>query len=372
MSAEEIPEPDRAEGLPHPRETQHLLGQTTAEETFLASFNSGKLPHAWLIQGPRGVGKATLAWRIAKFLLTRPQDAGDALFGAPEPPQTLDADPDHPAVRRAMALGEPRLFLLRRAWNAKDKRLTTAIGVDEVRKLKNFFTLSAADGGWRVAIVDSADEMTPSAANALLKILEEPPEKAVLLLVAHQPADLLPTIRSRCRALRCRPLGPADQAAALEAAGLPLGSETTAISELSGGSVGAAARLIEGDGVALYRTVLGCIAAAPGMDRPTIRQIAEACSGATNAARYDLTRELIQIALSRLARHGALRPSVWTEAAPEEARHFARLAATPQMARRWADLAADLAARTGHAKAVNIDPAAVILDLMLAIDRTAR
>jgi DNA polymerase III subunit delta' len=163
--------------------------------------------HAWLISGPKGVGKATLAWKIARFLLAEaPADAG--LFGAPPPPATLDLPHDHPIVRRTTALSESRLCLVRRGWDEKAKRLKSEITVDEARRLKSFLSLSAADGGRRVILVDAVDEMNTNAANALLKILEEPPARTTLLLVSHQPARLLPTIRSRCRDLRCATLAP--------------------------------------------------------------------------------------------------------------------------------------------------------------------
>ena len=266
------PEPDRVEGAPHPRETRALCGQARAEAAFLDAHAGGRLHHAWLLTGPRGVGKATLAWRIARFLLTEPPAAdGAGLFGdTPPAPTSLDVPEDHPALRRMEALAEPSLFLLRRAWDdkARPPRLKTVITVDEVRRLKGFFALSAADGGRRVVIVDAADEMNANAANALLKLLEEPPAGAVLLLVSHQPSRLLPTIRSRCRELRLETLGAEDMAAALAAAGHAPGEEAEALAELAGGSVGEAVRLANLDGLAAYRSLVALFAGAPGIDRP--------------------------------------------------------------------------------------------------------
>ena len=213
----DFPEPDRVEGAPHPRETLRLFGQSEAEAAFLEAFNAGRLHHAWLITGPRGLGKATLAWRIARFLLATPEDDG-GMF-APPPPETLDIPADHPVSRRLAALSEPRLYLLRRGLNDRETMVTQDILVGEVRLMKDYFNLTAADGGRRVAIVDAADEMNPQAANALLKLLEEPPEKVTFLLISHQPFGLLPTIRSRCRTLRLRALDSADLTAALQAAG---------------------------------------------------------------------------------------------------------------------------------------------------------
>ncbi len=274
-------EPDRLAGAPHPRESAALFGQAPAEAQFLEAAATGRLHHAWLVTGPRGIGKATLAWRIARWLIAGQEAA------------TLDMAPTHPVFRQLAALASPQLFLCRRPWDDKAERLKTAITVDEVRALKAFFQLSATDGGRRVAIVDAADELTGSAANALLKILEEPPARAVLLLVSHRPAALLPTLRSRCRELRCAPLAPADLAAALAAAGAPPDPATAgALAALAGGSVGTALRLAAQGGVARYGEIVELLRRSPPVDRPRAIALAEAAAGRDAAARYELTLDL--------------------------------------------------------------------------------
>ena len=249
MSDDTAPLPDRVEGAPHPRETPHLIGQGAAERAFLDAYNAGRLHHGWLITGPRGVGKATLAWSIARFLLATPSGDDGGLFGdAPPLPDSLDIPVDHPVARRILAGSDPGLYLVRR-WGAgtsdKDRekafeegRFSQDIRVSEIRGLASFIHLSAAEGGRRVVIVDAADEMNTQAANALLKMLEEPPARTVLLLVSHQPSRLLPTIRSRCRELRLSPLNPQDMAQSLAQAGVDPGSDAGALAELSAGSVG--------------------------------------------------------------------------------------------------------------------------------------
>ncbi len=370
MSDDPTPEADRVDGAPHPRETRHLIGQSAAEAAFLEAYTTGRLHHGWLITGPRGVGKATLAWRIARFLLAEAPASEAALFGAPPPPDNLDIPDDHPVARRMAALSEGRLFLLRRAWDADKKRLKAQITVDEARKLKGFFGLSAADGGRRVVIVDAADEMNVSAANALLKLLEEPPANTTLLLVSHQPSRLLPTIRSRCRELRLATLSPDDMATALEAAGCSAEGDTAALAELSIGAVGEAVRLTNLGGLEGYTDLVRMFTDLPGLDRARAIRLAEACAGRGAEDRLDLTIGLIETFLARLARAGATRQTP-PEAARGEAALFARLAPDAHAARRWADLHQSLGQEARHGRAVNLDPAALVLDMVLKIDEAA-
>ena len=360
-----LPEPDRVEGAPHPRETVHLFGQGDAEAAFLAAFNAGRMHHAWLLTGPEGLGKATLAWRIARFLLATPADDG-GMFGAPAAPTSLDVDPTAPILRRIAALSEPRLYLLRRGPNEKRTDLMTVISVGEVRRMKSFFELSATDGGRRVAIIDAADELNPAAANALLKVLEEPPKDATFLIVAHQPARLLPTIRSRCRALRLSPLDPADMAAALAQAGVET-NDPAALATLAGGSVGAAIRLARHDGLTLYRSILSLAATLPRLDRPRMLALAEAAGRRGAEAVFDLTVTLIDLLLARLARQGATATPA-PQAAPGEAALFARLCPDASAARDWADLAQTLGARARQGRAVNLDPSALLLDMLMRLE----
>jgi DNA polymerase-3 subunit delta' len=364
-----LPDADRLEGAPHPRETGTLFGHAPQEAEFLAAFTSGRLHHAWMLTGPKGVGKATLAWRAARFLLATPEDGG-GMFAAPLP-TTLDIEPTHPVARRMLQLAEPRHFLLRRAPNEKETALSQVISVDEVRKMKSFFALSAADGGRRTAIIDSLDELNPAAANALLKLLEEPPASVTLFLIAHQPARLLPTIRSRCRELRLTPLGPQDLADALTQAGGDIAPEDrTALAELSGGSTGEAFRLTNLDGLKLYAALIRLMTTLPRLDRPQALALADLAAARGAAETFDPLVTLIDLFLARLARHGAT-GDIPPEAAPGEAQLLHRLAPDPEAARTWAQLAQTLSARARRGKAVNLDPAALLMDILLKVDETA-
>lgn len=264
-SPQEVPEADRFADAPHPRETQTLYGHDAAERDFLDAWQSGRMHHAWLIGGPEGIGKATLAYRIARFVLAGGEGADGLALPA-----------DHTVTRRVAALGHPDLIVVRRAWDEKPKppRFKTVISVDEVRKAIHFFQMSAGAGGWRVAIVDAADEMNIQAENALLKTLEEPPQKSLLLLVSHAPGRLLPTIRSRCRRLLLQPPGRDELFAALADAG-----QEAALAALDGkgrdelatharGSVRRALQLLDGGALAIFREVDAILEAPPGrMDR---------------------------------------------------------------------------------------------------------
>ena len=368
MNDEVLPEPDRIDGAPHPRETPNLFGQNQAVEEFLGAYTSGRLHSGWLISGPRGVGKATLAWKIATFLLA--ETADDGLFGTPPPPTSLDVAPDHPDARLVQSGAHPRLYVVRRPYDEKLGKLKTEITVDAVRGLKGFFHMSSADGGRRVVIVDAADELNRNAANAILKELEEPPERTTILLIAHQPSRLLPTIRSRCRALRCGPLGPDDLAQALAQADQHTDAPD-ALAALSGGSAGDAIRLMNHDGLALYAELVQLFDGLPQLARPAALKLAESCAGKTAEVRYGMTLDLIDHLLARLARAGLMGEPA-SQGAMGEARLLARLSPDDRAARAWAQVQQQLSARARHGKAVNLDPAALILDIIFQIEQTAQ
>jgi DNA polymerase-3 subunit delta' len=243
-TASEPNDSDRIEGFAHPRESFALLGQDVALGRAARALRAGRPPSAWLITGAPGIGKATLAYRIARYLLAH----GASDVGA----EDLSVPQDHPAARQVMAQSHPGLLVLKRAVNPKTGKLMTVLSVDEIRKLADFFGMTSGAGGWRVAIVDTADDMNDNAANALLKMLEEPPGHAMLLLLSNTPGRLLPTIRSRCQRLDMRPLDDVTLEKAL-AEELPemSAAERASLARLSGGSIGAALTLATGDGAAL-------------------------------------------------------------------------------------------------------------------------
>ena len=230
--------------FPHPRKTLSLIGQDAALAIAARAIRGARPPQAWLISGPPGVGKATMAFRIARYLLAHGAKADGA--------EDLALAANDPVSLQVAAGAHPGLLLLQRGINPDTGKLRRDLNVDEIRKLAGFFGMTSGAGGWRVAIVDTADEMNDNAANALLKMLEEPPARAMLLLLSNTPGRLLPTIRSRCQRLVLRPLEETLLADVLKS-WLPEASETERLqlARLSGGSLGAALQLAGGDGQAL-------------------------------------------------------------------------------------------------------------------------
>ena len=198
--------PDQIEGRPHPRETSSFIGRPAAEREFLDAYRLGRLHHAWILGGPEGVGKATLAYRIARFLLAHPKPRNASVQMA----RDLFVDPSHPAAVAVAKQKHQDLRVLRRGLNEKTGKPQTEIPVADVRDAIAMFHETALNESWRICIVDAAEDLNRSSANALLKTLEEPPEQSILLLVSHAPDRLLPTIRSRCRRLDLGPLSPDD------------------------------------------------------------------------------------------------------------------------------------------------------------------
>jgi len=227
-----------------PRKTLALVGHRSALATAARAIRAGRPPQGWLISGPPGVGKATFAFRIARYLLA---------FGATDRgPEDLSVPENDPTSMQISAGGHPGLLVLQRGINPNTGKPMTVLGVDEIRKLSGFFGMTSGAGGWRVAIVDTADDMNPQAANALLKALEEPPARAMLMLLSNAPGQLLPTIRSRCQRLDLRPLSDAELSKELNARLPDLGAgERETLIRISSGSIGAALTLAEDDGLAL-------------------------------------------------------------------------------------------------------------------------
>ena len=273
--------PESQFAVPHPRETYDLFGHREAEAALLESYRSGRIPHAWLIGGPQGIGKSTLAYRMARFVLSHRDPSVPDVQRA----MNLNVDPSQPVARHIAAGAHGGLLVLQRTANEKGV-MRTVITVDETRETITFFGSTAAVEGWRVCIVDTVDELNPNAANALLKILEEPPRQSLFLLVSHTPGRVLPTILSRCRRLTLRPLAKADVVrAASQIAGL--GPDDPSLSEAADAAEGSVARaltLLGGDGVKLHHRTAALLASLPQIDTRELHALGDALSGSDKVA----------------------------------------------------------------------------------------
>ena len=257
-----------------PREAQNLFGHGEAERTLLDAYHSGQMAHAWVIGGPSGVGKATLAYRLARFVLAHPDSSASAVQQA----KSLAVPDDNPVARRIANGAHPDLLVLRRTINEKTGKLYQDIIVDEIRKTVPFFGSTAGEGGWRIAIVDSLEELNPFGENALLKILEEPPPRSLLLLVSNAPGRILPTIRSRCRALLLRPLSGRETAQAVAAVTGQTAEDQDIIEAVAAanGSPGRALKLLDSKVLALRRKVLDLLDQLPSPDPQAMHALGDA------------------------------------------------------------------------------------------------
>jgi DNA polymerase-3 subunit delta' len=300
----ETPESDRYEDAPHPRATLKLFGHAAAEQELLDAYRRNRMAQAWIIGGPEGVGKATLAWRLTRFLLAHPDPAAAVVQAAAD----LSVPDNHPAARRIASLALADIFLLRREWNdkAKPAKHFTEIRVDDVRKVINAFHQASGTGGWRVCIVDCADDLNRSAANALLKLIEEPPERSLFLLIAHQPGRILPTIRSRCRKLMVGGVTEAEIAGAIDAIGAPWAQrpapDIAAAAARAEGSVREALRLLDGDALAFDASIVKLFDRLPSIDWIGVHMLADKLAGRDNEAAYETFMRALQRHIDRRVR----------------------------------------------------------------------
>jgi DNA polymerase-3 subunit delta' len=276
--------------IPHPRERHALIGHKRAELAVLEALRSRRLAHAWLIAGPEGIGKATFAFRVARFVLAE----RDPFAAAAREPGSLAVAPSERVARQIAAGAHPDLFVLERTLGTNGK-LRTEITVEDARRATSFLQTTSAQGGWKMLIVDVADELNRSAANALLKIIEEPPDRSLVLLVAHAPARLVPTIRSRCRGLRLDPLTPAEIGEII--LGLPdnAASESVvaAAAALAEGSAKRALLFLQEQAIEFVRMVHDALEAPKDAGRAASLKLAGKLGAKAGEAAYDIVFDAI-------------------------------------------------------------------------------
>ncbi len=306
-----------------------LFGHEAAEALFLDAYTQKRLHHGWLLDGPSGIGKSLLAHRMAAHML-----------GAVTTSDTLQSQDTDPVVQKIMADAHPDLRWICRRPDEKGK-LKQDIPVDAVRGLNEFFALKPALGGWRVGVIDSLDELNRSGANAILKTLEEPPDRCLLILISHRTQPVLPTIRSRCRVLRLSPLSPADTRMALDRSDHDLARESMVLT-LARGRPGQGLRLASPSGIAAANAARTFLR---GLPKPSDAALSDALAkgGADDVAFEAFCSE----ALAWLA-----------EAANERA----------QMARGWLDIAQLI----GTVRDLNMDRTQAIAKLVASLQKSTR
>jgi DNA polymerase III subunit delta' len=342
-----------------PRANPELAGHEDALRALLDLYRGGRLPHAILLAGPRGIGKATLAFRFARFVLS-----GTSA-------ERADTSPESGVFRRVAAATHADLLTIERTLDPRRGRLKSEIGVAEAREAAQFLRLSAAEEGWRVVVIDGAEEMTRNAQNALLKILEEPPSRALLVLVSHNPGRLLPTIRSRCRNVLLAPLSPPLVARLIAGAEPQIeAEEREALALLSEGSIGRALDLWAAGGLELYRSLLGLLSGVPKLDLGALHAFADRLvrPGAEDGLRVagELLLELVaRVAVA--AAGGRQEPEILAG----EGRVLSALAARGE-ASRWVLVRERIEQGFARARDLNLDKKQAILAAFFAIEEGAR
>jgi DNA polymerase-3 subunit delta' len=383
-------EPAAPAEVPEPRANPYLVGHEAAAAALIEAHGQGKLPHAIIIGGPRGIGKATLAFRLARFLFS--QGSGGVGLFSTAPPSSLALAADDPVFSRVASGGHADLLTIERGinpskWKKRDtppdadsrKRvLRDEIVVDDTREVANFLRLTAAEGGWRVVIIDSADDMNRNAANALLKILEEPPQHALLILVSHNPGRLLPTIRSRCRKLALKPLAQTEVVRLIGRYRPDISyDDGQALARLGEGSIGRALDLAGAGGIDLYRTLLKLLGRLPELDAVALHSFADKLARAEAEDAYRTVAELLTQWLGRMIRMAAQGSETGAEAGGEgeivrgELDGMRRLAARRPLDQ-WVEVWEKTVRLFAQADGLNLDRKQVVLGAFLALEGAAR
>lgn len=304
--------PGVLDGAIPPAENTRLFGHDEAQAFLAQSYRSGKGHHAILIEGPEGIGKATLAFRFANHVLSHPNPAT-------APARLADPDPASSVSRQIASGASHNLLHLARPVDEKSGKVKSAITVDEVRRAGKFFSQTSGTGNWRIVIVDPADDLNRSAANAILKILEEPPKQAMFLVLSHAPGKLLPTIRSRCLPLKLAALDDDAMHQATAHLGLDIDGRTLAAAQ---GSVSEALKLVNYGGMDIVAAFEQVLSSQGPTARKAMHKLADALSSKDAETIFAFFVSHIGDHIMGRARQAALSGDIRT------ADHFARLSSS--------------------------------------------
>ena len=346
---------DALSGWPMPEQQKSWLGGTAIETQLRDAYVGGRMHHAWLIGGPKGIGKATLAFRAARFILANP-DPTAATLGS-----SLNVAPDNRVFRQIAAGAHPNLLVLRRPWDEQAKRHRSELTVGEVRRIQSFFGSTAGEKGARICIVDTADELNTSAANALLKVLEEPPARGLFFLIASRPGQLLPTIRSRCRRLDLRPI-PRDAVRAALAEGEPesLPAEIDLAADQSNGSLRIAIGFLREEAGGTYHAFTALTSALPEVDFEGVHALADSVAVRGRDEAYRAFVGIVEDWLTRRLR------------AESEAGSKLPASVTKAPLASWATVWEKVRDTTLQAETLNLDRKQVVLQVFMALAAATR
>lgn len=364
-------------GLQSPRLMNEIFGHAQPEAQILDLINSGHLHHALILSGQEGIGKATFAYRLARYLLkhgvaAEEEEAGGGLFGEPLPKakaESLQVNSDDQVCRMMAAGGHPDLLVVEREFDEKKNRFKGNVSIDAVRRIAPFMHMTASFNGWRVVIVDDADTMTNEAQNAILKVLEEPPAKTILLLVCHRPGMMIPTIRSRARVVHFQSLSPEVFSTLLRRVEPGLrDSDLKTLYAITGGSAGQGVRLIEEGGLEVIYKVAGLLSQWPEWDWPQIHGLAENISKPGQEDSYksfvDVFTWSVEALVRTRARQGELPPPVDTPQMARMANHYSF--------EQWLDICEKLKSHFAAADYSSLDKRQAILGAFTIFDEAKR
>lgn len=342
---------DAIENVPEPAASDFVTGHEGIAAFLAQAYHDGRMHHALLLEGPQGIGKATLAFHLATHILNHPQ-RGLAPLDIARPDFTT-------SLSRQIAGGmHPAVLHINRPFDAKTAKFRTAITVEEIRRVSHFLNRTAHDNGWRIVIVDPADDMNRNAANALLKTLEEPPTRALFMLISHSSGRLLPTIRSRCQSLAFKPLADTAMVAALEHVGPRVGLDVPSASAIAPllaraeGSVRKALLLVAHGGIEISDTADDILAGSL-FDLPKAQSLAGILSGRDADVQYHL---FIEHLMGRIA---------------GEAEHFAQAGALRE-AHAWSTFWSKASQDVREAETYNLDRRQMIVLLLEKVQRAFR
>lgn len=294
----EIDAQQSRDGLLPARSNLLCFGHEAVERKLLDAFNAGRMPHGLILSGPKGIGKSTFAFRLARFLLSqKAQDPNQGgMFGddlPAESPENMDIPSDSNIVSRVTSGGIGDLMVVERQMDEGKKTQKNALDVDQIRKVIPFLRMTSSEGGWRVVIVDDADTMNRNAQNALLKVLEEPPKNTILILVVHRAGAMLPTIQSRTQSFAFNPLSGENMRTLLLRAGVEDEQEQDVLCRIGRGSIGRALNFHQEGGPEILKDIMPVLKSLPQMSYATIHQLSDQLGGFAAGNNYALFCEIM-------------------------------------------------------------------------------